>query len=490
MSLNPILFNFKGTTNIYTITDTHQDTRKTRTVLSEVVNKAKKQNNVLLLNCGDMFKGIYPRELEADSFVKAKELAPELEIVTTLGNNDLGFNEQHLKYLISTIKKFSESGIKTVCANLFDKNTGKRPEWLSPYVVVERDGDKNFITGFCINNINSNELSVQPVNQELVLDEIKEYIEKEKPDNVIFLNHDYFKSSAKLLDKALSKNIKVDTIIGGHDHKPDGHIHKEEKIYYPPPFGEAVLNFQIYKKDDLKKNKNIKFLPYQKIKIDKNMLEGLIEYEQKTGLQEPFAECRINFTKKYAEPCSLGSFLADEIKNSTNADICIFSTGLLMKPLPYGKRPITNYDFQKTMVAHLPIKKIELSPEELKKVFEHSLESRALEASGNSKFLQASSNIKILGICDKSKQKYTVKQIFINNKPILGANSQQKKIICALDDYIANGGQGYDLIKNKSKKDTELTIDNALKNALTVTALKYPKNSLYPQYEIYERAVE
>ena len=172
MSLNPIFFNFKGTTNIYTITDTHQDTRKTRTVLSEVVNKAKKQKNVLLLNCGDMFKGIYPRELEADSFVKAKELAPELEIVTTLGNNDLGFNEQHLKYLISTIKKFSENGIKTVCANLFDKNTGKRPEWLSPYVVVERDGDKNFITGFCINNINSNELSVQPVNQELVLDEI------------------------------------------------------------------------------------------------------------------------------------------------------------------------------------------------------------------------------------------------------------------------------------------------------------------------------
>lgn len=105
MSLNPIFFNFKGTTNIYTITDTHQDTRKTRTVLSEVVNKAKKQKNVLLLNCGDMFKGIYPRELEADSFVKAKELAPELEIVTTLGNNDLGFNEQHLKYLISTIKK-------------------------------------------------------------------------------------------------------------------------------------------------------------------------------------------------------------------------------------------------------------------------------------------------------------------------------------------------------------------------------------------------
>ena len=79
-----------------------------------------------------MFKGIYSRELEADSFIKAKELAPNLEIVTTLGNNDFGFNNEHLKYLINTIKNFAQKGIKTVSANIFSAESGKRPEWIKP----------------------------------------------------------------------------------------------------------------------------------------------------------------------------------------------------------------------------------------------------------------------------------------------------------------------------------------------------------------------
>ena len=52
--MQSLSINFKGITNIYSLTDTHQDTRKTRTLLSETVNTAQKNNNVLLLNCGDM----------------------------------------------------------------------------------------------------------------------------------------------------------------------------------------------------------------------------------------------------------------------------------------------------------------------------------------------------------------------------------------------------------------------------------------------------
>ncbi len=489
MSINSISVNFKGTTDIYSITDSHQDTRKTRTLLSKVVKEAKKNNNVLLLNCGDMFKGIYPKELEADSFVKAKDMAPGLEIVTTLGNNDFGFSEENLNYLISTLKRFAQKGIKTVSANIFDKKSGQRPDWLKPYTIVERDGDKNFITGFCINNINTEALSITPVNQEDVIEEIKSYIEKEKPDNVIFLNHDYLKSSKKLADKAQKAGIHIDAMIGGHDHKPDGHLHFDERIYYPPPFSEAALHFEIDKKGDSKKIKNLKMLPYEEVKIEDSMLEGLKEYEQKEGLLNPLAPCRINFTKKYSDPCSLGSFLADEIKYKTDSDICIYSTGLLVKPLPYGEKPITNYDFKKTMMAHLPIQKVELTPQELKNIFEHSLKMRTMDISGNSKFLQASSNIKIQGICDKTAQKYTVTQIHINGIPVLG-NKNISKIVCAIDEYIGKGGQGYKILADKEKQNTKLTIDNALKHALTVTAMDYPKGSLYPSYEINERVIE
>ena len=475
--------NFKGITDIYALSDTHQDTRKTRTILSEAVKTAQKNDNILLLNCGDMFKGIYPKELEADSFVKAKELAPNLEMVMTLGNNDFGFNGDSLQYLINTVKKFADAGIKTVCANIFDAKTGKRPGWIKPYAIVERDGDKNFVTGFCINNINSKEITPKP--QAEVLEEIKTAIEKEKPDNVIILNHDYLPSSKDILNKAKELDFPADIIIGGHDHKPMGHLHPEEHIYYPPAFSEGIVHFKINKQGDFKRVQNLKLIKEEDLSPSKEMIGNLSKYERE--LLEPIAPCRIKFTKEYSNPCSLGTFLADEIKNTLDTDICIFSTGLLVKPLPYKDTPLTNYDFQKTMMAKLPLKKVELTPEVLKQMFEHSFKNRTTDIPGNAKFLQASSNLKVKGICDKTNNKYTVEEIYINNKPILNTD---KKISCAIDEYLSNGGQGFEMLKQIPKEDTPLKIDEAFKHSLKVTALEYPKGSLYPCYEIEEGVVQ
>lgn len=483
--MQSLTINFKGITNIYSLTDTHQDTRKTRTLLSETVNTAQKNNNVLLLNCGDMFKGIYSRELEADSFIKAKELAPNLEIVTTLGNNDFGFNNEHLKYLINTIKNFAQKGIKTVSANIFSAESGKRPKWIKPYTIIERDGDKNFITGFCIDTINSGGITAKPPKE--VIQELKNAIEKEKPDNIIILNHNYLGSSIDILNYAKSQNIPVDIIIGGHDHIPGGHLHPDENIFYPPAFSEGILNFKINKQENKKRIEDLKIIDENSLHINKELEKDITAYEEEQKLLAPVAPCRIKFTKEYSNPCSLGSFLADEIKNTLNTDICIFSTGLLVKPLPYKDTPITNYDFQKTMMAKMPVKKIELMPEELKQIFEHSFKNRTMDITGNSKFLQASSNIQIDGICNKKTKEYTVKEIYINKIPVLGSN---RKISCAVDEFIANGGQGFNILKNKVKEDTTLSIDEALRRALSITAMNYPKGSDYPQYKINERVIK
>ena len=483
--MQSLTINFKGITNIYSLTDTHQDTRKTRTLLSETVNTAQKNNNVLLLNCGDMFKGIYSRELEADSFIKAKELAPNLEIVTTLGNNDFGFNNEHLKYLINTIKNFAQKGIKTVSANIFSAESGKRPKWIKPYTIIERDGDKNFITGFCIDNINSDEIVTHPPKE--VIQELKKAIEREKPDNIIILNHDYLGSSIDILNYSKSQNIPVDIIIGGHDHIPGGHLHTDENIFYPPAFSEGLLNFKINKQENKKRVEDLKIIDENSLHVNKELEKDLTAYEKEKNLLAPVAPCRIRFTKEYSNPCSLGSFLADEIKNTLNTDICIFSTGLLVKPLPYKDTPITNYDFQKTMMAKMPVKKIELTPAELKQIFEHSFKNRTMDITGNSKFLQASSNIQIDGICNKKTKEYTVKEIYINKIPVLGSNRQ---ISCAVDEFIANGGQGFNILKNKVKEDTTLRIDEALRHALSITAMNYPKGSDYPQYKINERVIK
>lgn len=479
---------FMGTTNVYALTDTHQDTRKTRTLLSKVIDDSNKNDNVLLLNAGDMFKGIYPKSLEKDSYIKAKELSPSLEIVTALGNNDFGFNSSHLDYLISTVKEFYQKGIKVVCANVFDSKTNKRPFWLKPYTIVERDGDRTFVTGFCLDDLNIKGKPLSQKDKSTVTDEIKEAIEKENPDNVIVLNHDYLNSSVEIYEDFKQKDIPLDVIVGGHDHTPKGHFHPEENIFYPSAFANSLIHFDIKNDSSGKKIKHPEIIDVSNIQINPDMEEELISYEKETGLLDIIAPCIINFYKKYSDPCSLGSFLADEIKEETKTDICLFSTGLTVKPLPYIEEGcITNYDFQKTMMAKLFIKKVLMTPDELKEVLEWSYSNRTRELFANPRFLQASSNLRVDGVCDKVRKKYTINEIYINDKPVLNKDTL---ISVSVDEFIAYGGQGFNMFNRMKKEDTNIRIDEALKRALIEAPLKYEKGFNYPEYKINERIID
>ena len=86
---------FNGLTKIYAMTDSHQESRRTSAFLSKILAEAKKDKNVLFLNCGDMFKGIYSQPLERDCYLAMKEAKPDTEMVFTIGNNDFGFLKEN-----------------------------------------------------------------------------------------------------------------------------------------------------------------------------------------------------------------------------------------------------------------------------------------------------------------------------------------------------------------------------------------------------------
>jgi len=483
---------FNGLTKIYAIADTHQETRKTAAFLSKILKDCQKDKNVLLLHSGDIYKGIYPRELERDCYVKMKEANPDIEMVMTVGNNDFGFNVEGFNYLVDTIKEFYSKGIRTVCANIFEKG-GKRPDWLKPYTIVERDGDKNFITGFCIDKLgNQGENGIVPKNQKEVIDELIQAIKREKPDNVIILNHDYMPSSQELVNYCKEKGINVDLVIGGHDHLPvvpNNELH----IYHPQAYAESMYKMNLVNKNGKKELKDIEVIGSEELNLNDNFAEPIESYEKESGLLDNIGVRILNLTKDYSNPCPLGSFLADSMKETANADIGFFSTGFILRPLKYEKGlGITNYDFKKTMVAETPIKTVELTAKDLKEVFENALKSRGY-GSSNPKFLQCSNNVKIIGKDNPEKQCYEIKQILIDNIPILDTNGNpimtSKKYTCAIDSYIAEGGQGFAILKEKEKQNViinnqAIKINEVLQNALKEAPQKYPEGSEYPNYVI------
>jgi hypothetical protein len=342
-----------------------------------------------------------------------------------------------------------------------------------------------------IDNINDTKFGSIPKKQEEVLDEIQKAILEEKPDNVVLLNHDYMHVSQDIVDICQKKGIKINLTIGGHDHEFVPADNKRN-IFYPQPFSDSMYKMDLIKDESFHDVKNIENIKVQDLEVDKLFAFELEQYEKNSGLLENIVPSVLNLTKEYSNPCSLGSFLADEMKRVSGSDIAFFSTGFLMKPMEYKPDSfITNYLFQKTMTAGTPIKMIELTTEDIKNVFQHALKTQGYGIS-NPKFLQCSNNIKIVGKDNKELGVWEVKQIYIDNEPILDENSMPKvsgrKYKCVVDSYISDGGQGFKL-QEFEKKDVivegnPIKISDVLMDGLKEAPLKYEKGFTYPCFEL------
>lgn len=505
-SLNSTIYNnssnlrknlsFCGTTRIYALTDSHQQTRDKCALLTKIMEDAKKNHNVLALDCGDLFKGIYPRELEVESYLEIKKMLPNLEIVINIGNNDPGYNKESFDYFKKSMKQLTDSGIHVISANISDRNTNEAIDGIKLYAVINRDGDRILVTGFCINNLTQTTYGVRSEDPKKVLENLKQTILDEKPDGLIIMNHDWFTKSEELIDFAKEQGLNVDLLIGGHEHDEFA-PNKEQNIYYPHAFNQSMYKFDLVMGKGANRLENIEVYKNQNLNIEPSLEKNVSQAEKETHLLDEVVPSVLKLSKDYSNPCSLGTFLADAMKDAANSEIGMFSTGFLMAPLPY--RPggmITQYDLKRTITAEMPVEKITLTPEILKQVFENALKNRGIKDKGNAKFLQCSQNIKLVGTEDPSTETYQLKQIFINEKPLLDEKTGEvldpdRQITCTIDPYIGAGGQEYTMLKDLPKEKNvfegdKLPINKLLEMALKNAAKENPKNNEYPTSEMID----
>ncbi len=113
----------------------------------------------------------------------------------------------------------------------------------------------------------------------------------------------------------------------------------------------------------------------------------------------------------------------------------------------------------------------------------------------HAKFLQCSNNIKIEGKDNPVLKKFEVKQIFINEEALLDKNGQplnpNRKFKCAIDSYIADGGQGFTTLQQAEKTDIlqnnqPLKINEVLLDAIKNAPRQYKPNSEYPSFQLIE----
>ena len=502
--------NFKGTTAIRAVTDSHQEARAESEFLSKVAEDAKKQNNILLLNCGDLFCGVYSRDLMSDLYLQFKKSNPNVEVVMTIGNNDpISSKDKYapknpddkrsgIQFFKDSIKEFEENGINVVCANVVDKETGKCPDWVKPYSVVERDGNRIFVTGFCIDRLPNKALNIDVLPQTDAFETLKSAIEEEKPDSIIVLNHDYSNTSRKLFEYAKSQGIKIDLIVGGHDHD-NPKSEPEINLYSPQCFSKSMFEMDLQIRDNVRKLMNVNEVESGKLPISPEFEAVLKPYETKSGILNKVAPHVLNLPKFYAHPGSLGTFIADGIKDIAGVDAAFFASNVVKVPLYYKEgADILNYDTRKIITFDSTVQQADFTPDELKEVLYSAVENRLSMGEQNARFLQCSSNIKIVGEGNSTDKTYSIKQIYLDGEPLFdedgNAINPDRKISCAFDNYIPTDGRSVSLT-NADKVDVlnsdgkKLRIDEVLKHQLESADGKYEKGTTYPKYVLEETIV-
>jgi 2',3'-cyclic-nucleotide 2'-phosphodiesterase (5'-nucleotidase family) len=473
-------------TTIYALTDTHQESRNLSTLLSFIVKEQKKCNNdFIVLDGGDLFKGIYDKNLSLNAYLKLKEFCPNANIFLTLGNNDFGFGSEDLDFLMYTINKFKSVGINFVCANLKDSRTGEYVNFIQRYKIIFVNGRKVLITGFCLNTSIIKKFGYEFVNSSECLKDLLANI-KDDYDSIIVLNHHWYSYSKELIEFANKNNIKIDLIIGGHEHSPIAPDY-DNKIFYPLAFGRTIYKIKLEKNVS-----EVVQIPLEEIKILPEFEKPILEYENRTKLFEPIAKRVLNLYKWYSEPCALGTFISDNMMRVACSDIAFHSTGFTMYPLKTDVSDvITKYDFEKVICASTPIVTVELNAAQLKEIFENATLKRMYKDNGNSRFLQCSQNISIIGHGQNDDKSYKIIQIEINGEKLLDINQNpinpNKKYTCAIDSFIASGEQGYSLFKNIEKTPVcqngmEVHLNTLLLDSLKIAQNKYAYPSEYPSF--------
>ena len=509
-SNNMTIPSFSGTTAIRAVTDSHQEARAESEFLSKIAQDAKKQNNILLLNAGDLFCGVYSRDLMSDLYLKFKKLNPNVEVVMTLGNNDpISSKDKYapknpddkrssIEFFKDTIKEFEENGINVVCANIVDKETGKSPDWIKPYTIVERDGDRIFVTGFCIDRLPNKALNINVLGQTDALDSLRNAIEEEKPDSIIVLNHDYSNTSRKLFEYAKEQGIKIDLIVGGHDHD-NPRSEPDINLYSPQCFSKSMFEMDLQIRDNVRKLLNVQEIESGKLPVSSEFEAVLEPYETKSGILDKVAPHVLNLPKFYAHPGSLGTFIADGMKDYANSDLAFFASNVVKVPLYYKEdSDILNYDTRKIITFDSTVQKASFIPSELKEILTSALENRLSMGEQNARFLQCSSNIKIVGEGNSKDKSYVIKQIYLDGEALLddegNAIDETKQISCVFDNYIPTDGRSVAL-SNAEKVDVigengkKLRLDDVLKYQLQSAEGKYEKGTTYPKYVLEETII-
>ncbi len=173
--------------------------------------------------CGDLFQGSYvSRQTYGYCLIDALNAANYDCMV--LGNHEFDWGLDVIEAYWDGDKTNGEANFPLLCANIIDKRTGLRPDWIKPYMVIDYYGVSVGIIGAIGEDLESTIASDYVSNYEFteelpIVEEYAELLKNQGCDVIIYASHSYVPNTYEDIANSITSSCPVDAFIAGHSHE-------------------------------------------------------------------------------------------------------------------------------------------------------------------------------------------------------------------------------------------------------------------------------
>jgi 2',3'-cyclic-nucleotide 2'-phosphodiesterase (5'-nucleotidase family) len=370
-----------------------------------------------------------------------------VEALNRLHLTAAALGEHDLEWSLDTLRRrISESRYPWLAANIFDSASGRRPDWIAPYRVVQAGELKIAIVGYITSDAKT---SIKPEltsglrfdDGALAIHEVLAEVRSLRPDLTILLAH----AGASCQGHAcggeairLAEGVEsrtVDLLVAGHTHGIVNTRVAGIAIVEAGSDGAALAVADLVKTVAGGREVRTRIVPVSPDSVTANpaMAELVESFHRKADSLTGRVVATIKLPlARSGDQYRLGSLIAEARRNVLRADVGLVSNAGIRADLPAG--PVTYGQLFEIQPSQNSLLKLTLSGARLREVLEH-----AIDRAGRPTAHAAGVKVQY----DPRSRKRRVRQV-----ELAGGKKLEPKgtYTLAVDDFLSAGGDGYTML--------------------------------------------
>ena len=393
----------------------------------------------LRLDAGDAMQGTVGANLTRGRSMV--EVLNRLGIAATaLGEHDFAWSQDTLR------RRMSEARYAWLAANVFDSATGRRPDWIVPFRMVDVGGLKVAVVGYITADTKTSVKAEHTAGLRfgegaLAIHDVLTEVRALRPDLTVLLAHAGATCTGpvctgeviRLADAVESRTL--DLLIGGHTHRMVNTRIAGIAIVQAGAEGSALAVADVVKTAGGGREVRTRIEPVSadRVQADAEMEAVVESYRRRADS----ITSRVVATVKFPLPRDgyqyrLGSMIAEARRNVLRADIGFVGDAAIRADLPAG--PVTYGQLFEAQPSQNRLVKLTLTGKQLRAVLEHALDR------GRPAAHLAGATVRYDPRRPAGRR---IRSIEVGRGRKLEPNGDYT---LAIDDFLAGGGEGYAML--------------------------------------------